>query len=229
MEIAVISDIHANFAALDSVISRLNERGVTDILCSGDIVGYYGSPNEVIKLLEEEKVKCVRGNHDEAVLEGIPQNFRDTARFTLNWTQEQLTEESTEYLYSLPIERVEKYGSTTISLVHGSPQNPLTEYVYEDTIDEVFVKENFISPPDFAVLGHTHESFVKKIGQTTIVNPGSVGQPRDGEPSASFAIIDTDYETASRYRVEYDIDDTINKVKSNGFPEILADRLKKGR
>lgn len=229
MEIGIISDIHGNLPALRSVLEDLDKRGVETILCAGDFVGYYSSPNKVISQMRKRDVRAVRGNHDEAVVTGIPQDYRDTAISTLNWTQENLTENSREYLQQLPIERVEKFGPITAQIVHGSPLNPLTEYIYSDDVNHRFVKENLLRKSDFLILGHSHHQFVSKVGKTTVINPGSVGQPRDGENTAGYAVIDTEYRAATPYRVEYDISKTQEGVREKNLPERLARRLEKGK
>lgn len=229
MEIGVVSDIHANLPAFESVLEQLRERAVADIICAGDIVGYYGSPNEVVKMFKKNSIKAVRGNHDDAVLNGTPQDLQDSARFTVNWTRKAISREAKSYLRSLPITRTDKVEDTTIYVAHGSPRSPLTDYIYEDDIDPGYIDKNFAYSPDIVVHGHTHLSYVTEVGQTTFVNPGSVGQPRDGEPSASYAIIDTKYGTAARYRTEYDISKTIETLEKNGLPSDLGRRLLEGK
>lgn len=229
MEVGVISDVHGNLPALKSVLDNLDERGVETILYAGDFVGYYPRPNAVIRKMRKRNVRAVRGNHDEAVITGIPQDYRDTAITTLNWTQKNLTRSSRKYLEQLPIERVEKFGPITAEVVHGSPLNPLTEYIYPDDIDYRFAKENLLRESDFLILGHSHHQFVSQVGQTTVINPGSVGQPRDGEDTAGYAVIDTEYQAATVYRTEYDISKTQEGVRKNNLPKRLAKRLERGK
>lgn len=229
MEIGVISDIHANLPALNSVLSALSERGIEHIICAGDIVGYYGSPNAVIKKLNNYDIRAVRGNHDDAVLTGSAYSLNDSARLTVDWTRQMVSDKAHDYLESLPIARTDKIGETIIYATHGSSRSPLTEYVYEEDIDQRYVEDNFTYPPDIVVHGHTHRPYVTETDTTVFVNPGSVGQPRDGKSSASYAIIDTKFETAARYRVEYDIEKTVSRLRNRGLPPKLGQRLFEGQ
>lgn len=229
MEIGVISDVHSNLPALEAVLEEFDNRGVDEIICAGDLIGYYPYPNDVLNLISSREIKCVRGNHDEAVLTGTPQNYKDTAIKTLKWTKNQIDEEKKDIIKSYPVERVEKYNFLTVHVVHGSPLHPFTDYIYPEDVDHRFIKENLNKSPDFLILGHTHEQFRVNIGETTVLNPGSVGQPRDGEKTAGYAIIDTEYESATLYRASYDIKRTKNKIQKEGLPQGLARRLTEGK
>lgn len=228
MEIGVVSDIHSNLPALESVLVELDNRGIEEIICVGDIVGYYGNPIEVIEKLKSRRVIAVRGNHDDAVLTGEASGFRDSARFTVNWTRKMISPDAKQYLQSLPLTRLDKIEGSLFYSVHGSPRSPLTEYVYEEDVTEDYVNTHFTKSPDIILQGHTHQSFVKEIGNATVLNPGSVGQPRDGKHTASYAVIDTELNSAARYRTEYDIGQTIEKMEAEDLPEELSERLRKG-
>jgi putative phosphoesterase len=228
MKIGVISDIHANAPSLRTVLDELSEKEVEKILCAGDLIGYYPFPNEVISLLQDYNVLSIVGNHDAAVLDGTPPEFSINAKRAVDWTRRQLTPESQAYLESLPLTFEETIGDREIYMVHGSPEQPLNEYIWEENIDERTVDFWFDDCPELVILGHTHRPFVKKVEYTTVLNPGSVGQPRDRNPRSAFVTIDTETLSVNRYRVEYDID-TVAAETGEYLPRRLADRLYEGR
>ncbi len=229
MKIGVISDIHANLPALESVLSEFDEQGISEILCAGDLVGYYPYPNQVLKIVSSRNIKSIRGNHDEAILTKMPQNYNNIATTTLNWTRKKITGRSKEILKQVPVERVEKYGPLSIYMVHGSPCHPLTEYIYPEDIDREFVSDNLLKAPDFLVVGHTHQQFSKKIDETIVLNPGSVGQPRDRDSTAAYAVIDTEFGSATLYRTAYNMSETQDKLIEENLPKELAKRLTEGK
>lgn len=228
MKIGVISDIHANEPALRVVLDSLADRNVDLILCAGDVVGYYPFPNEVIKLLQEHNIRSIIGNHDAAVLNETPSEFSINAKRAADWTRRQLTPESKAYLESLPLTFEETIDDREIYMVHGSPEDPLNEYIWKDEVNEEALDFWFEDHPDLVIFGHTHRPFVKEIRSITIMNPGSVGQPRDQNPKSSFAIVDLQSLSVNRYRIDYDIDLVANET-GEYLPRNLADRLYEGR
>jgi len=228
MKIAFISDIHANFPALEAVLENLSQRGVRKIYCAGDIVGYNAFPNETVTRLDEEDVAAVRGNHDEAVLKDTPSNFNIPAKRAVDWTRRNLSEDSTKYLEGLDYEMRRQVGGNEIYITHGSPKDNLNEYVHEEEVTDRRISRWFETGPDVIVLGHTHQQFTQYVGETLVVNPGSVGQPRDRDPRAAFAVFDTETGEVDLCRVEYAIEKAANRTQEV-LPRKLADRLYEGR
>lgn len=228
MKIGVISDIHANAPALRVVLDGLVDRDVNRILCAGDVVGYYPFPNEVISLLQEYNIRSIVGNHDTAVLNETPSRFSINAKRAADWTRRQLTPESNAFLESLPLTIEETIDGRDVYMVHGSPEDPLNEYIWEDEVDDRALDYWFDDRPELVIFGHTHRPFVKEVGSTIFLNPGSVGQPRDKNPRSSFAVVDLQSLSVNRYRVDYDIDAVASET-GEYLPRKLGDRLFEGR
>jgi len=240
MRIAVLSDIHANLAALSAVRDDLP--AVDEIWVLGDIVGYGPQPNEVVRLLQEMGARSVMGNHDGAAL-GIVDalDFNPDAREAIEWTSTVIDPNARAYLGSLPEVRV----SGELTAVHGSPRDPVWEYIVSPTI----ATENFDAFSTWLCLfGHTHLPVIYRAkdgaaelvpaslgdpvrldGRRAMVNPGSVGQPRDGIPSSAYAILDDGASVAEFRRVEYDIGQTQRLMREAHLPQRLIERLSWGR
>ena len=217
MEVAVIADVHTNVPALEAV---LGEVGHLPIYCAGDVVGYNPFPNEVIALLRERRAVSVLGNHDQAVISGDTSWFNPVAAAAIEWTARELAQDSLGYLRSLP-----RSYEDGIYMVHGSPKNPLEEYVYGDAPDYQLLEMFNHTRRDVIVLGHTHVPFLRRLGERLVFNPGSVGQPRDGDPRASYAVLETEERRAEVRRVEYEIDAVAKAILERGLPQPLALRL----
>ncbi len=220
--IGLISDVHSNIEALNAVLEELDKRNVDKVFFAGDAVGYGPNPNECCELLKE--FPGVKGNHDHYCSSGADLvRFSANARKALQWTRERLSDENREYLENLPLEN-ELLGGR-IKLVHGSPDHPLWEYVYPDEKKSRLKK--FVSDHEVLVLGHTHVPFAIKLdeGPSLIVNPGSVGQPRDNNPLASYALLDLDEMNVRLKRTDYDKKLTAKKIRDSELPSELAGRL----
>lgn len=226
MKIAVISDIHSNYEALLSVMDHIEQKEVQNIFCCGDLIGYNSRPNEVIELLKEKEVQSVRGNHDDALFTGAA-NFNPVAKQCLEINREILTEENLEYLRELNQIETHEIDNKDIIQVHGSPKDPINAYIYEESVSESFIEDQSITQ-DIILMGQTHKPFVKEVQNKIFVNPGSVGQPRDGDPRASYALIDIEKKEVSIIRREYDIDATVEKNEDVNIPERVGERLYKG-
>ena len=225
MKVGIISDVHANEYALKAVLEELNTE---EIICAGDLVGYGTRPNEVIQELRDREVECVKGNHDAKAVHQIETRLNPSAELALEYNREDLEEENWEYLEELPRSKNIQIEGVEIAVFHGSPRHELTEYVYQDDVDESFLEEHIEERPDLVILGHTHSGFKKELEGTTVVNPGSLGQPRDRDPDASYAVFDTEEMSVEIKRTSYDVSSAAEEVKER-FTERLAERLREGR
>lgn len=236
MRVALLSDIHSNLEALDAVLEALPQ--VDRVVVLGDIVGYGPDPNGVIARLRSIGARAVRGNHDQAMLEpSTLEWFNPHAAASARWTREVLTPQSLRYLAGLPSHgRVGRHRA-----VHGSPNKP---YIWEYILDDLQALEILVKlGRRWCFFGHTHlprifteeGEQIPAIGDwlsvptSALINPGSVGQPRDGNPQASYAVADLDAEAVQFHRVAYDIESTQAKIREAGLPEIEAVRLAQGR
>ena len=243
MRYAIIADIHANLAAFTAVLDDIEHRGgVDEVWCLGDVVGYGPDPHQCLELLRQRNHVCVAGNHDRAAIGKLDTAyFNPDAAAACHWTAQQLSPEDRQYLESLPLV-IEKDDFT---LVHGSPREPVWEYLLSTSN----ASENFAYfQSKFCLIGHSHVPLVFRHTDTgacsfsqlstniglvlgksrLIINPGGVGQPRDGEPRASYAIYDSETGIIKLYRVTYDISATQNKMAEHGLPMRLAARLSYG-
>lgn len=259
MRVLVLSDIHANLIALETVLS--NAAGEYDtIWCLGDLVGYGPRPNECIELVRAKAEVCVMGNHDWAVL-GRPginvDDFNPQARQAVMWTRAQLTPQNFAFLDSLADVPIRPANQPDILITHASPREPVWEYVLTPTT----ALENFACfAESMCLVGHTHKPAIFRwrlpqeveqdgmpatvhylqptvgVGvqlttsptQRLIVNPGSVGQPRDNDARAAYALFDTEDRIWRQERVAYPIELTQNQMREAGLPKRLSDRLSFG-
>ena len=248
--LAVISDIHANVIALDAVLVDIKDQfpEVNELICPGDIAGYGPNPVETIeRILDEKKFAVVtRGNHDHAVGGGgrdlanfdtYINKFNQPAQQAIRWQATIFNPEEKTFLYQLPNSRtcMHKPFTIQIAVIHGSPEYPLNEYILPNTPQQ---KDLFPFMELFELgmlfLGHTHIPFVDKMILESdkvylMCNPGSVGQPRDDDPRASYAVVDVANMSAEIRRVEYDVDEVYKRILDVGLPKYLGERLQKGR
>ncbi|MEK6984404.1 MAG: metallophosphoesterase family protein [Nanoarchaeota archaeon] len=221
-KIALISDIHSNLEAFKAVLNEIKKAKIRKIFCLGDIVGYGSSPNECIALIRKNKIKSVMGNHDcEAINLQSAEWFNQVARDAILWTHKQLTEANKKFLKSLPTHL--KFEN--IFMVHGSPRDYIYEYIFPDTDESDFREFFAITKKQVLAIGHLHTQFIKKFNNKLIINPGSVGQPRDLNPKAAFCLFDTKTLKVDLKRIKYNIDKAANKIFKAGLPKFLADRL----
>ena len=240
MRYLILSDIHANLAAFDAVLDDVGD--FDKIWCLGDMVGYGPQPNECVERLREFPHICIAGNHDWAVLDKLSDSdFNPDAQMACRWTREKLSPEQFEYLANLPVTLIEE-GFT---LVHGSPRQPIWEYILHPSV----AHSNFAYfDTQICFVGHTHipvvfryehldsegtclpfplsqDNLLSLGGERMIINPGSVGQPRDGDPRASYAILDTDEGALEYRRIPYPVETTQQKMMEEGLPLRLIVRL----
>lgn len=242
MRVLVMSDIHANYTALETVLADAD--GFEAVWCLGDVVGYGPDPNACVELLSEQpNLRCVLGNHDVAALGRLPlEAFNGDARRALLWQEKVLSASSMTFLEGLA-QKVE--ADEHVTLAHGSPRDPVWEYI----LNTLSARLNFEAfETDFCFVGHTHVQSIFRydektdrvqldfpkvgmpveLGGRVILNPGSVGQPRDRDPRAAYAIYDTESLTWEPQRVEYDIEAVQERIREANLPEKHALRLGDG-
>jgi putative phosphoesterase len=222
----VVSDIHSNLDALEAVVKRFPE--YDELLCLGDLVGYGPQPNEVVERLRGLRPAVVlMGNHDYAVVTGDTEGFSSNAAKAVDWTRGRIREEHRQYLAALKPTAKLEMERTALGLYHGSPRDPLTEYIYPG-MPEVSARALIRQGgANVLLLGHTHIPMLYAFDDAVLANPGSVGQPRDGDSRASFAVLTIighsfDFRVE---RVEYDVDSVAKKIRDSGLPSFLAERL----
>ncbi len=232
MKIAVISDIHSNLEALTAALAEIRKRGVDAIYCLGDVVGYGADPGACVDLVREHCAGCVRGNHDEAVAldRGVARLPYDGQEAALH-NREHLTPDQIAYLSGLPL-RIDAAGCT---FVHASPEQPDAWLRLDSALAAQRQFEHFDA--GFCFAGHTHIPGVLsnrigvlrvRAGHRFIINPGSVGQPRDRNPRLSFGILDLDAVAYEHVRLPYDVERAAAKIDEAGLPARLSARLRIG-
>lgn len=224
MRIAVISDVHSNLQALEEVKRRIDREGVDCVLSAGDAVGYGADPNRCCAILRRWAGQSVLGNHDLATLRRDPSGMNPYASKAALWTAGHIDEDSRRYLESLKESAHSEANGRTVEARHGSLRN-IWEYVYETDLSEGLLRQ---SGAEVLILGHTHVPYARRYASGLIVNPGSVGQPRDGDSRACFGILRTHPLSFEISRVDYDIDGASEAILKAGLPEFLAERLFKG-
>ena len=224
MRIAVLSDIHANRPALEAVLADVDRVRPDGIWAAGDLVGYYPWPNEVLEILRSRGVLAIRGNHDRAALTGDLSLFNDRAAEALRWTRVHLLPAGVGFLKGLPDRRREAVLGVDIAMYHGSPRHD-DEYVYPWNAHEELLD---LARAEVVLLGHTHLPMALTSGSRLLANPGSVAQPRDGDPRASWGLLDVERRSFEVRRVPYDLGAVAAEVRRAGLPEELADRLAAG-
>jgi diadenosine tetraphosphatase ApaH/serine/threonine PP2A family protein phosphatase len=243
---AVITDIHANLPALEAVLAAVDEEAIDEIWCLGDVVGYGAEPDQCANLVRERCDLCLVGNHDLAVLGALDvAAFSEAAAEAVAWTRENVGQPTLALLRELE-PAGEREG---IALFHASPRDPVWEYVLSAEQADACLDAQ---PARIALIGHSHVSLFfarpetgeqgeeirgAQAGDDTLlelsagrwlINPGSVGQPRDGDPRAAWLELDTGEQTARFHRVGYDVERAAASISSAGLPRRLADRLHVG-
>ena len=249
MRLAILSDIHSNLPALETVLGEIDAAGVDEAWCLGDVVGYGAQPNECADLVREACSICLVGNHDLAALDELDiSTFSPAAAAAVRWTRGAMSPQTTEFLRGLePSEE-----SREVALYHASPRDPIWEYVlWPDQATECirvqatrvsFVGHShvalFFALPDEGAHGQQADARGAQAGAGTsleigrgrwLINPGSVGQPRDGDARAAWLELDTDAWKATFHRVAYDIDRAADAIVATDLPEHLARRLYVGQ
>lgn len=244
MKIAVISDIHSNIYALDSVLADIETKDVDMIVCTGDLVGYGTRPNEVIQTLKKNKILTIMGNYDDAIgnlkivcgCDYPDPKDAEKAGLSMHFTGQTTTNENKEYLRNLPKELIFTFDNKTIRFVHGSTRL-INEYLKENSKEADEVMSELVE--NILVCGHTHIPYAKYYGEKLLINAGSVGKPKTGKPNANYVIIDIKNEdeiakTPSSVEVEiieveYDFERIANEIEeSEILPNDFARLLREG-
>ncbi len=246
MRVAAITDIHSNLPALEAVLGQIEDAGIEETWCLGDVLGYGVEPDACAELVRDHCDVCLVGNHDLAVLGGLDiSSFSEAAAAAVEWTRENVAEPTLEFLRELK-PAGERTGT---GLFHGSPRDPVWEYVLSGEQAAAGMDAN---PQRVGLIGHSHVAlfFTRPEGENGretrgaqagdgtrldldrgawLINPGSVGQPRDGDPRAAWLELDTAAETACFHRVAYEIERAAAPIAAAGLPSRLADRLYTGQ
>lgn len=247
MRVALLSDIHANLHALEAVAKDAAARGVDETWCLGDVVGYGGHPRETLAWIEEHAKLIIKGNHDEAVATGDVTWFNPMAAQAARAHAQKLSPPDRARIYGWPTTIGRDVAGHSVLMVHASPDDPLHEYVQPQ--DARLALRRWEGRARVIVLGHTHRPFVASLASgwswgdfkeiveddretshpLLLVNPGSIGQPRDGDPRASYAVLDFDARRAELHRVTYDVEAAAQAILKEGSDPLLALRLYEGR
>jgi predicted phosphodiesterase len=243
MRVAVVSDIHGNRHAFEAVLEDIAASACEEVWCLGDLVGYGADPDDCVALAGEYAAVCLAGNHDLGVRGAIPlEQFSRGAALAAHWTQEQITEATRAYLDRLEPQKLDE----PVGLYHASPRDPVWEYVLSPLQAELCLD---VQVQRISLIGHSHValSFSRFPGEAAggetrgddeeldlaegewLINPGSVGQPRDGDPRAAWLELDLDERLAVYRRTEYDIAGAAAAIRAARLPESLAERLLYGQ
>jgi len=243
MKVAVVSDVHANRQAFEAVLEAVAASDATEMWCLGDLVGYGADPNTCVELAREHAAVCLAGNHDLAVTGEIPlEDFSRGASVAAQWTQHVLSPENRDFLESLDPQGAE----SAVGLFHASPRDPIWEYVLSALLAELCMTAQ---ERRVCLIGHSHValSFTRPNDDVAtgeprragdeldvsrdqwLLNPGSVGQPRDGDPRAAWMLLDLESWTVSYRRTDYDVEGAAAAIRAAGLPDSLAERLEYGQ
>jgi predicted phosphodiesterase len=242
MRIAVLSDIHGNVHALEAVLEEIEREDVHAVWCLGDVVGYGADPNDCCERIREQADVVLCGNHDMAVTGELSlEEFSRGAAIAARWTQEVLHPDHAAWLRACKPQG-EAHG---VGLYHGSPRDPVWEYI----LDESAVRAALdLTSAELVMVGHSHIPIALQLsnggslagglarggsepeltGGRWLLNPGSVGQPRDGDPRAAYLLVDLETRRSHFRRVPYDVEQTQSEIREAGLPEALANRLAEG-
>ncbi len=243
MRVAIVSDIHGNCQAFEAVLDEIEASECDELWCLGDLVGYGADPDACVGLARAHAAICLAGNHDLGVRGSLPlEQFSRGAALAATWTRETITEETREYL-----DRLEPFNlDEIVGLYHASPRDPVWEYVLSPLQAELCLD---VQQQRVALIGHSHValSFSRFSGEPAtgevrsaddelvvaegewLINPGSVGQPRDGDPRASWLELDFDGWRAIYRRTDYDIAGAAAAIRAARLPDSLAERLQYGQ
>lgn len=236
--LTIFSDIHANLPALEAVLDDMDRRGLENRYCLGDLVGYGTFPNEVVAVLREMKIPTILGNYDQGVGNSSDDcgcAYKDKVAEALGqrsiaWTNEHTTDENKTFLRRFPRQIPLPLGDLRVLLVHGSPRR-VNEYLYEDRPDNSLERLLDLADADVLVCGHTHIPYHRILpGGRHVVNTGSVGKPKDGDPRACYAVLEASGRDVSVtfHRVPYDVERAAQAIEASAIPDEYAQMLRGG-
>ncbi len=238
MRLAVFSDIHGNIQGLEAVLKDIEQRGADVVWCGGDLVGYGANPGEVVDRIRELGIPTIMGNYDDAI--GYLRlvcgcDYPDAAaeergQRSIAWTKEHTTEAQKAFLRNLPYRLQREFEGKQVVLVHGSPAR-LNEYLFEDVPDEVFRRHLAETGADVLIFGHTHKPFHKVLDGKHLVNSGSAGKPKHGNPNATYALLEITAEGVDNQIIEvpYDYEAAARAIESTELPHEFAQMLRASR
>jgi predicted phosphodiesterase len=234
---AVFADVHSNLHALEAVLKDIESRGAGRVYCLGDLVGYGPRPNEVIEMIKAKGIPAVMGNYDDAIgnarfICGCDYKDEQSLRLgekSIAWTRDNTSEESKAWLRGLPAEIRDTISGKRLLFVHGSPK-ALNEYIYESTPEEYFNRLLVEGDADVLLCGHTHLPFVKKTDAGYVINAGSAGKPKHGNPRAVYITIEfvNDLLQADIIEVPYNYEATAGEIERAGLPPEFAAIIRTG-
>jgi predicted phosphodiesterase len=215
--LAILADVHGNYPALQVVLDRIDQLGCEQVISLGDVAGYYAQPNECVELLRARNIRNLMGNHDHYLVTGAACPRSQSANDCLSYQRKVISESNLEWLARSPV--TEMLGE--ISMVHAGWDDPLDEYIVDP--QEVYFRDR---PGTIFLSAHTHIPLIRNFGSKLYANPGSVGQPRDGDPRSAFAVLDG--RKIRIERVAYDIEATARAMRDAGFSPYYYNNLLAG-
>ena len=235
MRLAVISDVHSNIYALEEVLKDIDSRNIDRVVCAGDLVGYNPFPNQVIDKIKDEEIETVQGNYDDAIgfsriVCGCDYTTEKSKKIGLNSIQfsgEKTTEDNKEFLQKLPQELKLELKEYTALMVHGSPRR-LNEYLYADSEEVKEVVEEL--EEDILICGHTHKPYHQVINSKHVINVGSIGKPKHGNPNAIYTIIEVKEGKVKTEFIEvpYPVEKVTSKIKETNLANESIEMLEQG-
>jgi putative phosphoesterase len=232
--VAVITDIHGNLPALEAALARIEELGIDEVYCGGDLVGYGPHPNEVCALVEQRGIPTIYGNYDYAIARDledcgcayVDKHDRELGQRSVDWTLAHTNAEAKAFMRDLPFDLRFSIGGNEVHLVHGSPRK-VNEYLFEEKPPRLYERLAAAEDAGTLVFGHTHKPWIHTYGGVLFVNCGSVGKPKDGDPRGAFAVLEDagDRVDARIERVEYDAGAVAREVAASGLPAEYAEKL----
>lgn len=238
MKLAVFSDIHGNIQGLEAVLADIRQRGADIVWCGGDLVGYGANPGEVVDRIRELGIPTIMGNYDDGIgyhrivcgCDYPSEAAAERGARSILWTKQHTTDAQKAYLRNLPYKIQREIEGHQVVLVHGSPVR-LNEYLYEHVADDVFVAHLESTRADVLLFGHTHKPFHKVLNGRHLVNTGSAGKPKHGNPNATYSLLEITRESVQVQIIEvpYDYEAAARAIEATDLPHEFAQMLREGR